>query len=70
MMRYAVLYTWEDGQVAARVPDLSGVFVVADTHAEAEQHVRVAIGDYLRELADDGVAAPTPTTMAHMVDVA
>ena len=69
MLRYAVVL--EDGGAGwgAYVPDLPGCVATGATAAEAADRIRGAIAMHLEGLAEDGEAAPVPTTAVEYVEV-
>ena len=69
MLRYAVVL--EDGGAGwgAYVPDLPGCVATGATAAEASARIRGAIVMHLEGMAEDGEAAPRPTSAVEYVEV-
>ena len=70
MRDYLVIYErGKDGGWGAYAPDLPGLGVAAETHAEVEVLIRDGIKIYIDELLEDGLPIPEPTTIAARVGV-
>ncbi len=67
-MNYVVVMTPDaDGQIAATVPDLPGVFATGANHDEAQTNVKEAIRLYVEETLASQQALPDPQTVIAVV---
>jgi len=69
MVRYAVVLENGGTGWGAYVPDLPGCVATGATAAEASARIRGAIAMHLEGMAEDGEAAPVPTTAVEYVEV-
>ena len=69
MLRYAVVLEYGGSGWGAYVPDLPGCVATGATAAEVSAHIRGAIAMHLEGMAEDGEAAPLPTTAVEYVEV-
>jgi predicted RNase H-like HicB family nuclease len=69
MARYAVILENGGTGWGAYVPDLPGCVATGATAAEASARIRGAIAMHLVGMAEDGEAAPVPTTAVEYVEV-
>ena len=69
MARYAVVLEDGGNGWGAYVPDLPGCVATGATAEEASARIRGAIAMHLEGLAEDGEAAPAPTTAVEYVEV-
>jgi predicted RNase H-like HicB family nuclease len=67
-MRYAIVIEKAEGNYSAYVPDLPGCVATGATVAEVEAEIREAIRFHIDGLKADGVAVPTPTSIAEYVE--
>jgi predicted RNase H-like HicB family nuclease len=67
-MRYAVVIEKADGNYSAYVPDLPGCVATGATVSEVESEIREAIRFHIDGLKADGIAVPTPTSIAEYVE--
>jgi predicted RNase H-like HicB family nuclease len=71
MREYLVIFEQaNDGGWGAYVPDLPGLGVIGDTHADADRLIREGIEIHLAGLREDGLPIPEPTTTAERIAVA
>ena len=68
-VEYAVIYEKSDTGYSAYVPDLPGCIATGPTRAVVERRIRSTIQMHLEGMAEDGEAAPAPTTWAEVVRV-
>lgn len=67
-MRYAIVIEKAEGSYSAYVPDLPGCIATGATIPEAQAEIRDAIRFHVDGLKADGLAVPTPTSIAEYVD--
>jgi len=67
-MRYAIVIERAEGNYSAYVPDLPGCVATGATIPEVQAEIRGAIRFHVESLRADGMAAPTPTSIAAYVD--
>ena len=67
-MRYAVVIEKADGNYSAYVPDLPGCVATGATVSEVEAEIREAIRFHIEGLEADGIAIPTPTSIAEYIE--
>ena len=67
-MRYAVVIEKADDNYSAYVPDLPGCVATGSTIPEVEAEIRDAIRFHIDGLKADGLAVPTPTSIAECID--
>jgi predicted RNase H-like HicB family nuclease len=67
-MRYAVVIEKADDNYSAYVPDLPGCVATGSTIPEVEAEIRDAIRFHIDGLKADGLAVPTPTSIAEYID--
>jgi predicted RNase H-like HicB family nuclease len=68
MMRFAVVIEKADGNYSAYVPDLPGCVATGGTVEAVEDEIREAIRFHIEGLKADGIAVPTPTSIAEYVE--
>ena len=68
MTRYAVVIEKADDNYSAYVPDLPGCVATGSTIPEVEAEIRDAIRFHIDGLKADGLAGPTPTSIAEYID--
>ena len=68
-MKYTVIYEKGPASWGAYVPDLPGVITVGDSRAEVEQLIQEAIQLHLEGLREEGLAIPTPSSFAGVVEI-
>jgi predicted RNase H-like HicB family nuclease len=68
-MKYTVIYEQGPTSWGAYVPDLPGVITVGDTREEAERLIAEAVEFHLEGLREEGLAIPTPSSYAGVVEV-
>ena len=68
-MTYTVIYEKGSTSWGAYVPDLPGVISVGDSREEVEQLIQEAIEFHLEGMRDEGLAVPSPSSFAGVVDV-
>jgi predicted RNase H-like HicB family nuclease len=61
---YMVFWSPEDGEYVATCVELPGLTGLASTERGALDELKTAIGVWLRHLAEEGLAAPEPTSGA------
>ena len=67
-MRYAVVIEKASDNYSAYVPDLPGCVATGSTIPEVEAEIRDAIRFHIDGLKADGLAVPTPTSIAEYID--
>lgn len=67
-MRYAVVIEKANANYSAYVPDLPGCVATAATVREVEDEIREAIRFHVEGLKEDGLAIPSPTSIAEYVE--
>ena len=67
-MRYAIVIEKANANYSAYVPDLSGCIATAATVHEVENEIREAIRFHIEGLKEDGLAVPSPTSIAEYVE--
>ena len=67
-MRYAVIIEQTESNFSAYVQDLPGCVAAAATLEDVEREIREAIRFHLDGLREDGIAIPSPTSMAEYVE--
>ena len=67
-MRYAIVIEKAEGNYSVYVPDLSGCVATGATIPEVQAEIRGAIRFHVDSLKADGMAVPTPTSIAEYVD--
>jgi predicted RNase H-like HicB family nuclease len=67
-MRYAVVIEKASDNYSAYVPDLPGCVATGSTIPEVEAEIRDAIRFHIDGLKVDGLAVPTPTSIAEYID--
>ena len=67
-MRYAIVIEKANANYSAYVPDLPGCVATAATVHEVENEIREAIRFHIEGLKDDGLAVPSPTSIAEYVE--
>jgi predicted RNase H-like HicB family nuclease len=68
-MRYAIVIEKSEGNYSAYVPDLPGCVATGATIPEVQVEIRGAIRFHVDGLEAEGLAVPTPTSIAEYVDV-
>ena len=68
MTRYAVVIEKADDNYSAYVPDLPGCVATGSTIPEVEAEIRDANRFHIDGLEADGLAVPTPTSIAEYID--
>ena len=68
MTRYAVVIEKADDNYSAYVPDLPGCVATGSTIPEVEAEIRDAIRFHIDGLKADGLAVPTPASIAEYID--
>jgi predicted RNase H-like HicB family nuclease len=68
-MRYAIVIEKSEGNYSAYVPDLPGCVATGATIPEVQVEIRDAIRFHVDGLEAEGLAVPTPTSIAEYVDV-
>jgi len=68
LTRYAVVIEKADDNYSAYVPDLPGCVATGATIPKVEAEIRDAIRFHIDGLKADGLAAPTPATIAEYID--
>jgi predicted RNase H-like HicB family nuclease len=68
-MTYTVIYERGPTSWGAYVPDLPGVISVGDSREEAERLIREAIEFHLEGLREEGMAIPSPSSVAGVIEV-
>ena len=67
-MRYAIVIEKAKANYSAYVPDLPGCIATAATVHEVENEIREAIRFHIEGLKEDGLAVPSPTSIAEYVE--
>jgi predicted RNase H-like HicB family nuclease len=67
-MRYAIVIEKANANYSAYVPDLPGCVATAATVREVEEEIREAVRFHIEGLNEDGLAAPTPTSIAEYIE--
>jgi predicted RNase H-like HicB family nuclease len=67
-MRYAVVIEKASDNYSAYVPDLPGCVATGSTIPEVEAEIRDEIRFHIDGLKADGLAVPTPTSIAEYID--
>lgn len=67
-MRYAIVIEKANANYSAYVPDLPGCIATAATVHEVENEIREAIRFHIEGLKEDGLAVPSPTSIAEYVE--
>ncbi len=67
-MRYAIIIEKANANYSAYVPDLPGCVATAATVREVEEEIREAVRFHIEGLNEDGLAAPTPTSIAEYIE--
>ena len=67
-MRYAIVIEKTNANYSAYVPDLPGCIATAATVHEVENEIREAIRFHIEGLKEDGLAVPSPTSIAEYVE--
>ena len=67
-MRYAVVIEKASDNYSAYVPDLPGCVATGSTIPEVEAEIWDEIRFYIDGLKADGLAVPTPTSIAEYID--
>ena len=67
-MRYAIVIEKANANYSAYVPDLPGCVATAATIREVEDEIREAIRFHIEGLKEDGIAVPSPTSIAEYVE--
>jgi predicted RNase H-like HicB family nuclease len=68
-MTYTVIYERGPSSWGAYVPDLPGVISVGDSRDEVERLIREAIEFHLEGLREEGMAIPSPSSVAGVIEV-
>ena len=68
-MRFTVIYEKGPASWGAYVPDLPGVISVGDSQSEVEHLIQEAIELHLEGMREEGLAIPTPSSFAGVVEV-
>lgn len=68
-MTYTVIYEKGANSWGAYVPDLPGVISVGDTREEVEGLIQEAIAFHLEGMREEGIAIPTPSSFAGVVEI-
>ena len=69
-MRYAIVIERAENNLAAYVPDLPGCVATGKTVKETEQQIREAIEFHIRDLREDGLPIPSPSSHVDYVEIA
>lgn len=67
-MKYGVVIEKAASNYSAYVPDLPGCVATGDTIQEAEKEIREAIHFHLDGMREDGLTAPSPTSILEYVE--
>ena len=67
-MRYAIVIEKANANYSAYVPDLPGCVATAATVHEVQNEIREAIRFHIEGLKEDGLAVPSPTSIAEYVE--
>ena len=68
-MTYTVIYEKGPTSWGAYVPDLPGVISVGDSREEVERLIREAIEFHVEGMRQEGVAIPSPSSFAGVVEI-
>ncbi|MFV0338161.1 MAG: type II toxin-antitoxin system HicB family antitoxin [Chthoniobacterales bacterium] len=68
-MRYAIVIERSDTGYGAYVPDLPGCVAVGESIEETERLIKEAIEFHLDGMREDGLAIPSPASVAEYVEV-
>jgi predicted RNase H-like HicB family nuclease len=68
-MKYTVIYEKGPTSWGAYVPDLPGVISVGDSREEVERLIQEAIEFHLDGMREEGLAIPTPSSFAGVVEI-
>ncbi len=68
-MTYAVIYEKGPTSWGAYVPDLPGVFSVGDSRDEVERLIQEAIEFHIEGMREQGMALPSPSSFAGVVEI-
>jgi predicted RNase H-like HicB family nuclease len=68
-MTYTVIYEKGPTSWGAYVPNLPGVISVGDSQDEVERMIQEAIEFHLEGMRDEGMAIPSPSSFAGVIDV-
>ena len=68
-MRYAIVIERAAKNYAAYVPDLPGVISVGDSRDEVELLIQEAIVFHLEGMREEGIAIPSPSSFAGVVEI-
>jgi predicted RNase H-like HicB family nuclease len=69
-MRYAVVIERADSNYSAYVPDLPGCVAAGATVKETENGIREAIEFHIRDMKEDGLPVPSPSSAVEYIEVA
>ena len=67
-MRYAIVIERANANYSAYVPDLPGCVATATTVREVKDEIREAVRFHIKGLKEDGIAVPSPTSIAEYVE--
>ena len=67
-MRHAIVIEKVNANYSAYVPGLPGCVATAATVSEIENEIREAIRFHIEGLKEDGIAVPSPTSIAEYVE--
>ena len=67
-MRYAIVVEKAEGNYSAYAPDLPGCVATGETVEEVEREMRDAIRFHLDGMREDGLDAPSPSSVVDYVD--
>ncbi len=67
-MRYAIVIEKAGDNYSAYAPDLPGCIATGASVPEVEAQMRLAVRFHLDGLAEDGLPAPAPTSVAEYVE--
>jgi predicted RNase H-like HicB family nuclease len=67
-MRYAIVIEKANANYSAYVPNLPGCVATTITVKEVENEIREAIRFHIKGLKEDGLAIPSPTSIAEYVE--
>ena len=68
-MRQVLLYPGEDGYWVVECPSLPGCISQGRTRQEAVSNIKLAIGEYVSALEDDGIPVPEDRLEAQVLVV-
>jgi predicted RNase H-like HicB family nuclease len=68
-MKYTVIYEKGPTSWGAYVPDLPGVISVGESREEVERLILEAIEFHLDGMREEGLAIPTPSSFAGVVEI-